>query len=162
MNKPAPTAQESTSAHIGWELTMRLPKSQDGDAHRLLQQFAAQEIEILAYRASTSHDGTVLLLVTNNVDAACAAVRDAGYKCDAKPVIWVSAPCQVGLAAVLGQRLRAESVNLLYSYGSWDASPRAVLVFKTTHDDVAFRILNAALQDLALTRRLDDRLASAD
>jgi len=151
---------KSAAVHLGRELVVHIPGPRRHVDH-LLRRMAAEGIEVLAHCCASHAGGNHLLMVLENVEAACAMVRSAGYKCDTKPIIWIAAPCRVGLAALLGQQLRAEGVNILYTYGSWDAWPRAVLVFKTTHDDRAFGILNAALEDLMLARRSADWVESA-
>ena len=160
MNEHLTTTSEAIGAHMGWELTVHIQGPRQSADH-VLRRVAAEGIEILAHTCSGYYGGTKLLIVTVDVDASCATIRDAGYKCDAKPVIWVAAPCRVGLGAVLGEKLRAKGIEILYSYGSWDAWPRAVLVFKTSRDDVAFRVLNATLEKLSVVPPSPDGFVSA-
>jgi len=144
---------------MGWELTVHIEGSLQSADH-VLRRLSAEGIKVLAHSCSSYFGGVNLLLVTENVDTACAAVRDAGYKCATKAIIWVVAPCRVGLAAALGERLRDEGIGILYTYGSWDSWPRAVFVFKTSDDVLAFHVLTDTYEDLLRTHRTATWLAS--
>ena len=57
----------------------------------------------------------------------------------------VSAPHQPAIAAQLGMYLKAAQIGIRYCYAAWHETAQAHVVFKTTDDDRAIRVLEACV-----------------
>ena len=160
MDEPLAVGDESGIVRSGWELAVELPDSarQVDDILRLI---AGAGIEVLAHCCYRHYSGMRLLLVSEDVEAACVAVRAVGYKCLVNPIVRVTAAYRVGRAASLGAQLQTAGIKILYTYVAWKDGQQAVFVLKIAQDDLAVRILSAALAGRGSMRRSRERIGSA-
>ena len=138
--------------HRGWELTVQI-EGPSRQAEDVLQLIAEANIKVLAHCCYSHCSGARLLVVPEDVEAACIVVRAAGYESELNPIVWVTTPYRVGMTTLLGVQLQTGGVDILYRYVAWKDGQRAVYVLKTTHDDLAFQILRLALEGRAFLRR---------
>lgn len=110
--------------------------------------------EVLASSCHWDHAGAVVKLVTEDGPRTTRALEAAGFKCKSNPVVLVEMPDQPGLAALLGGKLTAAGIDVLYSYSLRSERDRAYVVFKTTNDTRAIYMLelNVLINDLAAAR----------
>lgn len=121
------------------EIAIRLP---DADrAGDLLTTMKTRGIEVLVHCCVPTQSGALTLVVTDKPQQAKAELEQAGLECQTSPVVLVSAPHQTALAAQLGQHLTAAQIGIRYCYAAWFGATQARVVFKTTDDDHAIRVL---------------------
>jgi hypothetical protein len=108
---------------------------------RLMATAGSCGAEVLAACSYYSYDGAVVMLVTDDADRTLRALEDAGFKCKRDSVLLVEIPDEPGIAAVLGARLSAARIRVLYSYSFRSENNHGYMVFKTTDDYRAFYLL---------------------
>jgi hypothetical protein len=110
--------------------------------------------EVLASCYQWDDSGAVVKLVTEDGQRTTRALEAAGFKCESKPIVLVEMPDKPGLAAVLGSKLTADGVKVLYSYSFRSERGHAYAVFKTTNDSRAIYTLElcALVHELAAAK----------
>jgi hypothetical protein len=122
---------------------------------RLMANAGACGSEVLAACSYYSYDGAVVMLVTEDTARTLHALEDAGFKCKRDWVLLVEIPDKPGLASLLGARLTAAGIRVLYSYSFRSEKDHGYVVFKTTDDSRAFYLLEveALVHELAIAKR---------
>jgi len=124
----------------GTELAVRTPIAPT-ELGNLLATVAAACVETLASCLYHERDCAVMLLVTDDPLRTTAELRVAGFRVSVSDVVLVHAPYEPRLAMQLSRQLSAAAIGVLYSYVSWTEAHRAYLVFRTTDNDRAVRLL---------------------
>ena len=111
--------------------------------------------EVMAACSYWSHGGTVIMLVTEDALRTTRALEMAGFKCRTNSIVLVETPDKPGLAALLGAKLTAAGINVLYSYSFRSERNQSYVVFKATDDDRAVYMLEVEglIHDLAAAKR---------
>ena len=109
----------------------------------LLTTIKTQGIQILAHCCVPLPKGALALVVADQPQQAKAVLEQTGLECKTNPVVLVSALPYPAVAARLGMELTAAQIGIRYSYATWCEAPQVHVVFKTTNDDQAIRILQA-------------------
>jgi len=144
------------------EIAVRINEPTEISAVALLGWHA--DVEVLAMRSYCDRDGVVLLVVTSNPTKAAHVLESVGFRCKANPVLLVGPLGRSGLAAPIGLELARAGIEVLYSYSSRKSRDEYFLVFKTTEDVRAMRVLavsptvRQAVNGEILTTRADNRL----
>ncbi|HUI06081.1 MAG TPA: hypothetical protein VL486_03665 [Verrucomicrobiae bacterium] len=135
------------------EMMVRVPNG-PAALGRLIAVVSSCGTEVLAACSYWDQAGPVVMLVTENPRRATCTLEDAGFKCKSNEVVLVETPDKPGLAALLGQRLAAAGVNILYSYAFRSERHQSYVVFKTSDDDRALYIIGveALIHELAAGR----------
>jgi len=117
------------------------------------------DIEVFTMRSYCNRDGVVLLLVTTDAVKTSHVLRVAGFQCDVSPVVLIGPINRSGWAAPVGAELADAGIEVLYSYTSHKDRDRHYLVFKTSDDDRAIRVLTTgpAFESLAGNDSPQDR-----
>jgi hypothetical protein len=110
--------------------------------------------ELLASCYRWDHAGAMVRLVTEDSPRTARALEAAGFKCELKPIVLVEMQDKPGLAAVLGSKLTADGVKVIYSYSFRSERGQAYVVFKTTNDTRAMYALElcALVHELAAAK----------
>lgn len=104
----------------------------------ILDRLADAGEAILAHSLNGNGDGQVtLLLVTNDRLHTELILRRLGCRYDIDQVVLGRLPRQVGSAALLGMRLSAAGIRILYSYVSLGEANAGFAVFKTNDNQRA-------------------------
>ena len=109
----------------------------------LLATIQTWGIAILAHCCVPAQQGALALVVTDKPELAKAGLERAGLPCKTGPVVLVRTHPHPVIAAQLGMRLTAAQIGICYCYTSWLDAPEMHVVFKTTDDDQAMRVLRA-------------------
>ena len=128
------------------EIAVRIP-----DAARvegLLAAIKTRGIEILAHCCVPTDPGALTLVVTDKPQQAKVVLEQAGHECQSNPVVLVRTPSKTASAAQLGMQLTAAQIGIRYCYATPVAPTQAHVVFKTTDDDHAIRVLQACASKL--------------
>jgi hypothetical protein len=112
-----------------------------GHAEDLLATIKARGIEILAHCCVSAPLGALTLVVTDKPQRAKVVLEQAGHKCKTSPVVLVRTPRRTTFAAQLGMQLTAAQIGIRYYYATPPEATQAHVVFKTTDDDHAIRVL---------------------
>jgi hypothetical protein len=123
------------------EIAVRIPDP--ASAEDLLTAIKARGIEVLAHCWVPAPEGALSLVVTDKPEHAKALLEQSGLECRTSPVVLVSTPPQPAIAAQLGMHLDAAQIGIRYSYAARLEATQAHVVFKTTDDDHAIRVLQA-------------------
>jgi hypothetical protein len=110
---------------------------------RLLTTIQAQGILVLVHCCFPANQCAVTLVVADKPQRARSVLEQAGIKCRTNPVVLVRAPPQPAIAARLGMHLTAAQIGIHYCYTTQVEATAAHVVFKTTDDDRAVRVLEA-------------------
>jgi len=121
------------------ELAIHLPDA--GRTEGLLATIQTWGIEVLAHCCVPAPSGAMSLVVTDKPQQAKTVLERAGLRCKTSPVVLVRTPPHPTIAAHLGRQLAAAQIGIHYSYTSWLDAPQMHVVFKTTDDDQALRVL---------------------
>jgi hypothetical protein len=108
---------------------------------RLMATTGSCGAEVLAACSYYSYDGAVVMLVTDDATRTVRALESAGFKCKADSILLVEIPDKPGIAALLGAKLAAAGIRILYSYSFRSENDQGYVVFKTTDDNRAFYLL---------------------
>ena len=108
---------------------------------RLMATAGSCGAEVLAACSYYSYDGAVVMLVTDDADRTLRALEGAGFSCKCDSVLLVEIPDEPGIAALLGVKLTAAGIRVLYSYLFRSEDTQGYVVFKTTDDNRAFYLL---------------------
>jgi hypothetical protein len=117
------------------------------DIHRaedLLATIKTQGIEVLAHCCVPARAGAMSLVVVDEPQRAKAVLEHAGLECKTNPVVLVRTPPHPAVAARLGSQLTAEQIGIRYCYVTPHNDTQVHVVFKTTDDDHAIRVLLAS------------------
>ena len=130
------------------EITVRTDEPNDMSAIGILDHYP--DVEVLARRSYCDREGAVLLLVPTDIERALGVLEAAGFRCGTNPIILVGPLYGAALAAPIGTGLAILGIEVLYSYTSRMGHGRDYLVFKTSDDDQAIRMIE---QSLAVRRQ---------
>ena len=100
-----------------------------------------RDIRVLAMRSYCDREGVILLLVTTNPSKASRVLELAGFHCKANPVVLIGPLNRTGLTAPVGHELDGMGIDVLYSYASQVEIGRNYLVYRTTDDERAVRMI---------------------
>lgn len=125
------------------ELAVRT-NNQPGMMGQVMAAVSGAGVNILAYCTYSDRDEAVILLVPEDPLSAKACLERAGFVCKANPVVVVGATDRVGAAAHFGAHLGKAGIDIIYSYASSAGHGQFIAVFKTTNDEHAISILDAA------------------
>ncbi|MCG3147748.1 MAG: hypothetical protein PCFJNLEI_01189 [Verrucomicrobiae bacterium] len=132
MNRTDPINMEQTEEFVIY-LRQRRASPQD-----ILERLTDAGEAILAHSLNGNGDGQVtLLLVTNDRLHTELILRRLGCRYDVDRVVLGRLPRQIGSAALLGMRLSAAGIRILYSYVSPGEANAAFVVFKTNDNQRA-------------------------
>ena len=134
------------------EITVRLDNEPTAMG-RLMAAVATCGAEVLAASSYCSYDGAVVMLITDDEPRTSLALTAAGFDCRQDSVLLVQIPEKPGLAPLLGAKLIAAGIQVLYSY-SFRSDNQGYVVFKTTDDSRAFYLLEveALVHELAAAK----------
>ena len=121
------------------EIAIRIPDAVRSE--ELLTTIKTRGIQVLAHSCVPAPKGALALVVTDQPQQAKAVLEQKGLECKTNPVVLVSALPHPAVAARLGMELTAAQIGIRYSYATWCEAPQVHVVFKTTDDDQAVRIL---------------------
>ncbi len=121
------------------ELIVR-PERQPEAALRLEKLLQETGVNVLATSPDAGPGGR-LMLVVDDVAGARAALAAAGLSCAVESVLLIEGPRQLGLLAMLGQKLWKQGIGICHSYVSALPNGQMAAVFKTTDDRGALKIL---------------------
>ncbi len=99
------------------------------------------DIKVVTMRSYCDRDGVVLLLVTTKAVKTSQVLKAAGFQCQFNPVVLIGPIYRSGWASPIGDELTNAGIEVLYSYTSHIERDRHYLVFKTSDDDSAIRVL---------------------
>jgi len=122
------------------EIAVHLPNEPTAMG-RLMASVAGCGAEVLAACSYCSYDNTVMMLVTDDAPRTLRALTVAGFDCRQDSVLLVEVPEKPGLAALLGAKLAAAGIHVLYSYSSISENRREYVVFKTNDESRALCLL---------------------
>lgn len=97
--------------------------------------------DVLAARSYWNGYGTVVMLVTEDEMRTARALAAAGFKCQSNPVVLIQGPTKPGLAALLGTKLKAAGIDVVYSYSFGSDGNQTCTVFRTSNDERAAYLL---------------------
>jgi len=126
------------------ELAVRLSE-ESGEMTAVIAAVSSASTRTLACCTHQDRDSVVMLMVTDDAQRTGEVLRAQGFRVTASEVVVVHAAYERQLAALLGRRLSATGIGILYSYVSWAEGHQAHLVFKTTDDDRAVCVLRAEM-----------------
>jgi hypothetical protein len=124
----------------------------DRSVSQLFATIAVSDTRVLASKHYNDGRVTMILLVSENAVETMRTLDSAGFEYESTPVVLVASRCGLGFAAQLGACLRGAAIGILYSYASQSASDTRYIVFKTTDDDQAVRVLKDCAWDTAILR----------
>jgi hypothetical protein len=121
---------------------------------RLMATAGSCGAEVLAACSYYSYDGAVVMLVTDDAARTFRALEEAGFRCKRDSVLLVEIPDEPGIAMLLGARLSAAGIRVLYSYSFRSENDQGYMVFKTIDDNRAFYLLGveALVHELAAAK----------
>src|SRR5687768_17380823 len=97
------------------ELAIRMDRT-PGALDKVFQLCRRKGVGVRALCTYASNHGLTLLMVPTDAAAAIAALETAGYNVSETEILLVNAPFHVSLAALVGSRLSAAHIEILYSY----------------------------------------------
>lgn len=131
------------------EISVRL-KNQPGAFEQLLDSLTSCGIEILASNSHRASNWMLALLITDDAYSTRRVLEASGLDCWSDSVIRVDCPGR-GKVVHLGAQLRTAGIRIVYSYLSMlpssEGSDHSCVVFKTTDDARALRILRENFPD---------------
>jgi hypothetical protein len=128
------------TVRMGIELTVPAGNN-PGLLAQVLRAVAGRKVNILAYCTAFDLDCFTILLVTDAVLAAKAALAEAGFSCTAHSVVLVNAENRVGAAATLFNQLSDARIDVRYGYVAALKPPGLCAVFSTFDNQRALRVL---------------------
>jgi hypothetical protein len=122
-------------------------------AEDLLNTIKARGIEVFAHCCVTAPVGALTRVVTDKPQQTKAVLEQAGLNCKTSPVVLVRTTPQTTVASQLGMQLTAAQIGLHYCYATSHEATRSHVVFKTTDDDHAIRVLQTCATKLNNTMK---------
>lgn len=123
------------------EIAIRIPDADRTEG--LLATIKTQGIEVIAHCCVAAPVGALTLVVADKPQQAKAVLEQAGLECQTSPVVLVCTPPQPSIADQLGMQLTAAQICIRHCYATLRDATQAHIVFKTTDDDHAIRVLQA-------------------
>jgi hypothetical protein len=127
------------------ELTIEV-KSQAGELAHVLglaSQAGANVLAFCGYDHGTDRSGAEILIVPDSPDRAMAALKKAGYKVLAFPVVAITGASGKGMGARIAEKFAKAGLNILYSYASCSGTGDSTAIFRVLKPDIALKALKS-------------------
>jgi len=134
-----------TTVRKDFELAIRL---EDGDkgTKNLFSLLSEQSIRVRCYSSYNDWDQLVILAIVDDPKHIQSVLQAAGYSCQLEDVIIISLPSyRPGIIASFGWLLSQSGINILCSHLANIVPDGFCVVFKTTNNQQAVQVLNAAI-----------------